>query len=152
MVSPQSITLRIMHTDDLAAVCAIEKQVQYAPWSEKLFAEGLERHRCMVAINQQQQIVGFSIVQFIVDEAHLLNIAVEPTQQKQGIGKVLLDDVLVNSQQKKASTIFLEVRESNQRAIQLYQVAGFNEIGLRKNYYPTANGKENAVIMALMIF
>jgi len=78
--------------------------------------------------------------------------AVEPTQQKQGIGKVLLDDVLVNSQQKKASTIFLEVRESNQRAIQLYQVAGFNEIGLRKNYYPTANGKENAVIMALMIF
>ncbi|HNH44098.1 MAG TPA: GNAT family N-acetyltransferase, partial [Agitococcus sp.] len=98
-----------MHTDDLAAVCAIEKQVQYAPWSEKLFAEGLERHRCMVAINQQQQIVGFSIVQFIVDEAHLLNIAVEPTQQKQGIGKVLLDDVLVNSQQKKASTIFLEV-------------------------------------------
>lgn len=152
MVSPQSIILRIMHTDDLAAVCAIEKQVQYAPWSEKLFAEGLERHRCMVAINQQQQIVGFSIVQFIVDEAHLLNIAVEPTQQKQGIGKVLLDDVLVNSQQKKASTIFLEVRESNQRAIQLYQAAGFNEIGLRKNYYPTANGKENAVIMALMIF
>lgn len=152
MVSPQSIALRIMHTDDLAAVCAIEKQVQYAPWSEKLFAEGLERHRCIVAINQQQQIVGFSIVQFIVDEAHLLNIAVEPTQQKQGIGKVLLDDVLVNSQQKKASTIFLEVRESNQRAIQLYQAAGFNEIGLRKNYYPTANGKENAVIMALMIF
>ncbi|HRH90722.1 MAG TPA: ribosomal protein S18-alanine N-acetyltransferase [Agitococcus sp.] len=141
-----------MHTDDLAAVCAIEKQVQYAPWSEKLFAEGLERHRCIVAINQQQQIVGFSIVQFIVDEAHLLNIAVEPTQQKQGIGKVLLDDVLVNSQQKKASTIFLEVRESNQRAIQLYQAAGFNEIGLRKNYYPTAHGKENAVIMALMIF
>ena len=44
------------------------------------------------------------------------------------------------------------MRESNQRAIQLYQVAGFNEIGLRKNYYPTANGKENAVIMALMIF
>lgn len=152
MVSPQSIVLREMHTDDLAAVCAIEQQVQYAPWSAKLFAEGLTRHRCKVAVNQQQQIVGFSIVQFIVDEAHLLNIAVEPTQQKQGIGKILLDEVLVISQQQKASTIFLEVRASNQRAIQLYQMAGFNEIGLRKNYYPTAQGKEHAVIMALMIF
>jgi ribosomal-protein-alanine N-acetyltransferase len=141
-----------MHTDDLAAVCAIEQQVQYAPWSEKLFAEGLNRHCCKVAVNQQQQIVGFSIVQFIVDEAHLLNIAVEPTQQKQGIGKILLDEVLVISQQQKACTIFLEVRASNQRAIQLYQMAGFNEIGLRKNYYPTAQGKEHAVIMALMIF
>jgi ribosomal-protein-alanine N-acetyltransferase len=60
--------------------------------------------------------------------------------------------VLVISQQQKASTIFLEVRASNQRAIQLYQMAGFNEIGLRKNYYPTAQGKEHAVIMALMIF
>lgn len=152
MVSPQSIVLREMHTDDLAAVCAIEQQVQYAPWSEKLFADGLNRHRCIVVVNQQQQIVGFSIVQFIVDEAHLLNIAVEPTQQKQGIGKILLDDVLMISQQQKASTIFLEVRASNQRAIQLYQMAGFNEIGLRKNYYPTTQAKEHAVIMALMIF
>ena len=81
-----------MQPEDLAAVCAIEQQVQYAPWSEKLFADGLQRHRCIVAINQQHQIVGFSIVQFIVDEAHLLNIAVEPSQQKQGIGKLLLDD------------------------------------------------------------
>jgi len=141
-----------MQPEDLAAVCAIEQQVQYAPWSEKLFADGLQRHRCIVAINQQHQIVGFSIVQFIVDEAHLLNIAVEPNQQKQGIGKLLLDDVLANSQQQKATTIFLEVRDSNQRAIQLYQAAGFNEIGLRKNYYPSAQGKEHAVIMALMIF
>ena len=152
MVSSQSITLRVMQPEDLAAVCAIEQQVQYAPWSEKLFADGLQRHRCIVAINQQHQIVGFSIVQFIVDEAHLLNIAVEPNQQKQGIGKLLLDDVLANSQQQKATTIFLEVRDSNQRAIQLYQAAGFNEIGLRKNYYPSAQGKEHAVIMALMIF
>jgi ribosomal protein S18 acetylase RimI-like enzyme len=78
------------------------------------------------------------VVQFVVDEASLLNIAVEPTQQKQGIGRLLLDEVLAQASAKKATTVFLEVRASNQRAIQMYQQAGFNEMGLRKNYYPSA--------------
>jgi ribosomal-protein-alanine N-acetyltransferase len=99
-----------------------------------------------------EKIVGFAVVQFVVDEASLLNIAVEPTQQKQGIGRLLLDEVLAQASAKKATTVFLEVRASNQRAIQMYQQAGFNEMGLRKNYYPSANGKEHAVMMALMVF
>ena len=151
MVSPQSIVLRPMTQSDLPAVCAIEQQVQYAPWTEKLFSDGLERHLCLVA-ERAEQIVGFAVVQFVVDEASLLNIAVEPTQQKQGIGRLLLDEVLTQASAKKATTVFLEVRASNQRAIQMYQQAGFNEMGLRKNYYPAANGKEDAVMMALMVF
>jgi ribosomal-protein-alanine N-acetyltransferase len=101
---------------------------------------------------KSEQIVGFAVVQFVVDEASLLNIAVEPTQQKQGIGRLLLDEVLAQASAKKATTVFLEVRASNQRAIQMYQQAGFNEMGLRKNYYPSANGKEHAVMMAFMVF
>ncbi|MDO9180232.1 MAG: ribosomal protein S18-alanine N-acetyltransferase [Agitococcus sp.] len=151
MVSPQSIVLRPMTQSDLPAVCAIEQQVQYAPWTEKLFSDGLERHWCFVA-EKSEQIVGFAVVQFVVDEASLLNIAVEPTQQKQGIGRLLLDEVLTQASAKKATTVFLEVRASNQRAIQMYQQAGFNEMGLRKNYYPAGNGKEHAVMMALMVF
>lgn len=140
-----------MTSRDLAAVCAIEQQVQYAPWTEKLFSDGLERHWCLVA-ESAEKIVGFAVVQFVVDEASLLNIAVEPTRQKQGIGRLLLDEILAQASAKKATTVFLEVRASNQRAIQMYQQAGFNEMGLRKNYYPAANGKEHAVMMALMIF
>lgn len=140
-----------MTAADIPAVFIIEQQVQYAPWSEKLFSDGLERHVCLVA-EHGRQIVGFAVVQFIVDEAHLLNIAVDPAQQKRGLGKLLLDEVIVRSTAKQATTIFLEVRSGNQRAIQLYQMAGFNEIGLRKNYYPAANGKEDAVVMALMVF
>ncbi len=151
MASPQSIVLRPMTQSDLPAVCAVEQQVQYAPWTEKLFSDGLERHCCLVA-EKSEQIVGFAVVQFVVDEASLLNIAVEPTQQKQGIGRLLLDEVLTQASAKKATTVFLEVRASNQRAIQMYQQAGFNEMGLRKNYYPAANGKEDAVMMALMVF
>ena len=151
MVSSQSIVLRLMTTADINAVCAIEQQVQYAPWTPKLFSDSLERHLCWVA-QKNQQVVGFFVVQFIVDEAHLLNIAVDPTQQKQGIGRVLLDNVQQQAIAKKANTIFLELRATNQRALALYQMAGFNEIGLRKNYYPAAQGKEDAVIMALMLF
>lgn len=151
MVSPQSIVLRPMTRPDLAAVCAIEQQVQYAPWTETLFADGLERHLCLVA-EKAQQIVGFAVVQFVVDEASLLTIAVHPSQQKQGIGRLLLDEVMAQAIAKQATTLFLEVRASNQRAIKMYQMAGFNEMGLRKSYYPSANGKEDALMMALMIF
>jgi ribosomal-protein-alanine N-acetyltransferase len=140
-----------MTTADLAAVCAIEKQVQYAPWTEKLFSDGLERHLCLVA-EQVSHIVGFAVVQFVVDEASLLNIAVDSTQQKQGIGRLLLDEVIAQATAKKATTVFLEVRASNRRAIEMYERAGFNEMGVRKNYYPAANGKEHAVMMALMVF
>ena len=140
-----------MTAADIPAVVEIEAQVQYAPWSSKLFSDGLERHVCLVA-EQGNEIVGFAIIQFILDEAHLLNIAVDPAQQKRGLGKLLLDEVLARSLDKQASTVFLEVRSGNARAIQLYQMAGFNEIGLRKNYYPAANGgKEHAVMMALMV-
>ncbi len=151
MVSSQSIVLRAMTTADINAVCAIEQQVQYAPWTTKLFSDSLERHVCWVA-QKNQQVVGFFVMQFIIDEAHLLNIAVDPTQQKQGIGRLLLDNVQQQAVAKKANTIFLELRATNQRALALYQMAGFNEIGLRKNYYPAAQGKEDAVIMALMLF
>jgi ribosomal-protein-alanine N-acetyltransferase len=65
---------------------------------------------------------------------------------------MLLDNVQQQAIAKKANTIFLELRATNQRALALYQMAGFNEIGLRKNYYPAAQGKEDAVIMALMLF
>ena len=68
------------------------------------------------------------------------------------IGLLLLNAVQQQVVEKKANTIFLEVRQTNVRAINMYQMAGFNEIGLRKNYYPAANSKENAVIMALMLF
>ena len=96
--------------------------------------------------------VGFAVVQFVLDEASLLNIAVDPQLQKQGIGRILLDEVIHRAMVKQATTVFLEVRASNRRAITLYQMAGFNEMGLRKNYYPTSHGKEDAVMMALMVF
>jgi ribosomal-protein-alanine N-acetyltransferase len=84
-----------------------------------------------------------------VGEAHIMNICVDPEVQKQGVGSKLLEN-MIKLANKKAETIFLEVRPSNKIAISLYKKRGFNEIGIRKGYYPSANGsKEDAVMLAL---
>ena len=81
----------------------------------------------------------------------MLNIAVSPESQGGGVGRMLLEALLHEAAARQAATVFLEVRSGNERAIRLYQQAGFNEIGLRKNYYPSpGGGKEHAVMMALV--
>lgn len=152
MAGPAGMTLRPMVVEDLPDALAIERQVQFAPWSEKLFRDGLERgHDGVVAVDAAGRVAGFSVVQYILDEAHLLDIAVDPGRQGQGIGRYLLDNLVQVAAKRNCSMIFLEVRAGNTRAIDLYRQSGFNEIGLRKNYYPAPDGrKEHAVMMALV--
>ena len=152
MAGNPGLILREMTAADLPAVVAIERQVQFAPWSGNLFAEGMERgHQCRVSADHEARVAGFSVVQYILDEAHLLNIAVDPARQGIGAGRQLLDSLIDAAVDNKSTMVFLEVRSGNQRALRLYQMAGFNEVGLRRNYYPSANGKEDAVMMALML-
>ena len=86
-----------------------------------------------------------------VGEAHILNISVHQKEQSQGIGRRMLEQ-LIDTARGKAETIFLEVRPSNVGAIALYEKMGFNEIGIRKGYYPAQNGREDAIMLALEIF
>lgn len=86
-----------------------------------------------------------------VGEAHILNISVDQNEQGQGIGRRMLEH-LIDSARGKAETIFLEVRPTNVGAIALYQNIGFNEIGIRKAYYPALNGREDAIMLALELF
>ncbi len=78
-----------------------------------------------------------------------MNICVDPAVQGQGVGSKLLEN-MIELARKKAETIFLEVRPSNTVAVALYEKRGFNEIGVRKGYYPAENGhREDAVMLAL---
>jgi len=138
--------IRLMQEGDLESVAAIERLVQTHPWSKQQFQESLASYQCTV-YEQANQVVGFCILQPVLDEANLLLMAIHPSQQGKGLGYTLLDDSI---QQLKNNPIqiFLEVRESNSAAIGLYEKTGFHQIDLRKNYYPNPDGsKEHAVIM-----
>ncbi|QHH95846.1 ribosomal-protein-alanine N-acetyltransferase [Acinetobacter gyllenbergii] len=135
-----------MQENDLESVTAIERLVQTHPWSRQQFQESLASYQCTV-YEQANQVVGFCILQPVLDEANLLLMAIDPSQQGKGLGYKLLDESI---QQLKNNPIqiFLEVRESNTAAIGLYEKIGFHQIDLRKNYYPNPDGsREHAVIM-----
>ncbi|AOA59095.1 ribosomal protein S18-alanine N-acetyltransferase [Acinetobacter larvae] len=137
---------RAMLAEDLNAVHQIEQQVQTHPWSLKQFQQSLESDQCTVLL-QQQRVIGFCILQTVLDEANLLLMAIDPAFQGQGYGQQLLTQAL-DALPNHPIQVFLEVRESNQAAIHFYQKLDFHQIDLRKNYYPLAQGgREHAIIM-----
>ena len=143
--------IRPMTEDDLTAVVAIEYSVTDFPWPRSQFEESLKAgHRCRV-LEIEYGIAGFSIFSTVVDEATLLDIAVSPAFQKQGLGRYLLSEGLAALREQQLRFCFLEVRNSNQRARQLYLENGFEEVGHRNNYYPAAEGREKAIVMKLQL-
>lgn len=138
--------IRLMQAADVAAVVKIEKSVQSHPWTLKQFEDAVTAYQSTV-IEQQGQVLGFCILQPVLDEANLLLMAIDPAQQGQGLGYQLLD-ASVAMLKNNPVQIFLEVRETNIAAIKLYEKSGFHQIDLRKNYYPGSNGtREHAIIM-----
>lgn len=138
--------IRLMQENDLDRVTAIEHLVQTHPWSKQQFQESLASYQCNV-YEEADQVVGFCILQPVLDEANLLLMAIHPSQQGKGLGYELLD-YSIKQLKNDPIQIFLEVRESNAAAIRLYEKADFHQIDLRKNYYPNPDGsREHAVIM-----
>ena len=138
--------IRLMQHADVQTVANIEKLVQSHPWTVKQFEESIDSYHSTV-IEQQGQVVGFCILQPVLDEANLLLMAIHPSQQGKGLGYQLLEASIAQLKNSPLQ-IFLEVRESNQAAIALYEKSGFHQIDLRKNYYPKPDGaREHAIIM-----
>lgn len=138
--------IRLMQAADVEVVAKIEKSVQSHPWTFKQFEDAVTAYQSTV-IEVQGQVAGFCILQPVLDEANLLLMAINPAQQGQGLGYQLLE-ASVAMLKNNPVQIFLEVRESNQAAIKLYEKSGFHQIDLRKNYYPNSNGsREHAIIM-----
>jgi len=115
-------------------------------WSKDSFERELTNKyaRYMVAV-KDDVVVGFAGMWIIIDEAHITNIAVHPEYRGFGIGNMLMDSLLSICKLENVTAITLEVRVSNQRAINLYKIFGFVEEGIRKEYYE--DNKEDALIM-----
>ncbi|MEX0446310.1 ribosomal protein S18-alanine N-acetyltransferase [Xenorhabdus sp. SGI246] len=137
---------------DLPVAFQIEQASHAFPWSEKTFYSNQGERYLNYKITLNDQMIGFAIVQCVLDEATLFNIAIRPEYQSQGHGKTLLKYLVDVLPHKQINTLWLEVRRSNRSAVRLYEDLGFNEVSIRKNYYPTATGKEDAIIMALPLF
>ncbi|MXN88517.1 ribosomal protein S18-alanine N-acetyltransferase [Pasteurella canis] len=137
---------------DFNRLFTIEQAAHIVPWSIGILKNNQGERYLNLKLMSNEQIVAFVICQTILDEATLFNIAVDPKFQGQGFGKHLLNELITQLKDKHISTLWLEVRESNLAAKALYEKFGFNEVDIRKNYYPTADGKrENAIVMALYL-
>ena len=135
-----------MNEHDLDAVAALEASLQVFPWSRGNFADSLAVGHSVWVLRAGGDLIGFSVVMSVLDEAHLLNIGVCKRYQGQGYGARLLRHAMENARLNHASKLFLEVRPSNARAVELYRHFGFRQIGLRKGYYPATIGREDALI------
>lgn len=134
-------------SSDLPSILEIEKSASAYPWSQKNFCDSLLSSHICVGVKLHGQWCAHAVFSVVVGEAELLILAVEPKRQGQKIAKNLL--LYMESQFKsRASSIFLEVRQSNGVAIGLYESLGFNQVGERDNYYPAAKGRESALIYA----
>lgn len=139
---------RMMTEDDIPAVIAIERQAYTFPWTEGIFRDCLRVGYCCRILERDNEIEAYGISSIAAGESHILNICVSPQLRRQGIGRQLLTYLMDEAHHSAVETMLLEVRVSNMAAIRMYQQQGFNEIGLRPNYYPAKNGKEDAMIMA----
>jgi len=141
--------LRAMTQDDVDTVLAIEQTVQRFPWTRGNFADALNSgYLCCVDETESGGIRGYAILMPAADEAELLNIGVAAAQQRKGLGRAMLAEMLNVAHDRNMKRVFLEVRSSNAAAIALYRSAGFSEIGVRRGYYQNANGSEDALVMA----
>ncbi|QLB14134.1 ribosomal-protein-alanine N-acetyltransferase [Mannheimia granulomatis] len=137
---------------DFEHLFKIEQKAHLVPWSKGTLLNNQGEKYLNLKCVENGKIVAFAISQIVLDEATLFNIAVDPDFQGKGFGKRLLSELILQLQKQGVATLWLEVRESNIAAQKLYDSLGFNEVTIRKSYYPTPEGgKENAVVMALYL-
>ncbi len=146
-----SLIMRPMQADDLGAVMAVERLAYPFPWTEGIFRDCLRVGYSCWVYTLAEAVIGYGVMSVAAGEAQILNLCIHPQQQGQGLGRQLLQRLLSVARKHGADTAFLEVRVSNRNALHLYESVGFNEIGLRRDYYPSKNGHEDAVVMALSL-
>lgn len=138
-----------LQIDDFAEAYTLELAAHAFSWSESVFRHSLQNAYRRFGQWHNGSLMAMAFFQCIEPEVELLNIAVSPAHQGRGIGRALLEATLAQFESQHYQRCFLEVRASNAAAIALYERLGFNQIGLRKNYYPTRQGREDAYLYAL---
>ena len=143
--------IRSMCPSDLTVVTEIESDSYNFPWSYGVFRDCLLAGYQSLVLVISGTVTGYGIMSVAASEAHLLNLCVHPDAQQLGYGRRLLNALLVRAEESKVRQVFLEVRPSNQIALNLYHSAGFEQIGIRPSYYRAEEGREDAVILSIAL-
>lgn len=142
---------RPLRDEDLRRVMDVERRAYQFPWTQGIFLDCLRAGYDCWAYFISDRLVGYGVCHSAAGEMHLLNLTVDPEFQRQGIGSRMLQRFVELARRHGVDTVLLEVRPSNISALALYRKNGFNEVGMRKNYYPAENGKEDALILARVL-
>lgn len=147
--SLSSLQFARMQVGDLPEVVAIENDVYPHPWTRGNFLDSLySGYEAWTLREPSGALAGYFLVMLAMDEAHLLNISVRRDLHGKGVGRMQLDKVVDVAKEKGMTSILLEVRPSNERALAVYNRYGFERIGVRKAYYPASNNtREDAIVM-----
>lgn len=140
-----------MTHQDIDAIMQVEHQIYPYPWTLGNFSDSLYAgYSCWVTM-VGEELVGYAVLMLVPPEAHLLNIGIAAPWQRRGLGRKFLAHLIKTAREFQAHTLFLEVRPSNVRARKLYLATGFNEITVRREYYPGNNGREDAILMTMVL-
>lgn len=144
----KAVTLRAMSYADLKQIVEIEERAYTHPWTIGIFRDCIRvGYNCWVCM-LGKQVIGYGIIMLAAGEAHILNICVDPEFQGRGYGRKVLRYLISRCASSDIDMVILEVRRSNSHAKRLYQSEGFHELGVRKDYYPADEGREDAIIYA----
>ncbi|MFC1601996.1 ribosomal protein S18-alanine N-acetyltransferase [Pseudomonadota bacterium] len=143
--------LRPMQNDDVEEVMAVERLAYEFPWTIGNMRDCLKSSYCCWVYLQDERIIGYAVMSVAAGEANILNLCIHPDMQGRGLGRKLMEQMLMLAHQQQADTVFLELRVSNRVASGLYDAVGFNEMGVRRNYYPAKKGREDAILMAKVL-
>lgn len=147
----QPVRIREMHSSDLDRVILIEREIFLFPWSLMNFADSIKTGYLCQVMERSDTLFGYGIMMMSPEEAHILTLGIAANWQKKGWGKKLLQHFIQLAKEEHAKSMLLDVRESNHGAAYLYQQMGFQQIATRKGYYPAMCGREDALVMQLML-
>ncbi len=150
LVDPH-LYVRSMEVEDLVQIIRIEEASYEFCWTEKIFRDCMKSGYCCLVLADNDNVFGYAVLMIGAGESHVLNICISNTHRAKGWARHLMMEMIDFSVCLQCNDMFLEVRPSNPIAYGLYQSLGFNDVGMRTDYYKARNGREDAIVMAMSL-
>lgn len=151
LLKPLEMAFRPMRLEDIDALIKIERAAYPYPWTLGNFRDCLDSGYSTWVGEIEGELASYWVMMLAVGEGHILNCCIAPAWQSRGFGYSLMQHLIDVARRHVTEILYLEVRPSNTRAVNLYQRLGFDSIGLRRNYYPADQGREDALVMRLTL-